>query len=250
MEVQDVVKTEINRGIASTVKVEDLVPYYSESVKKFLRDNQPAMGDKWVKMAGSRLYHFQGKNKEGDLLGSNTDMGVAIATLCPEIPLITGQQLLGLYNQAGDKNPFGVVYINYGVVVDGTPEVNPLQAKVLLESLKARGIALGEGRVPNFTQLRLKADQEAGLCYTLAEDVSADNLAFVSAYPFQSGVGKNGVFGAFLYRHVWSGNGGLPYSDDGGRVVRYDAKGVARAKPRPKTSDLIDTLEKEFLKRF
>jgi len=251
MEVKDIVKTEINRGTASTVKVEDFVPYYIEGVKKFLRDNQSVMGDEWVKMAGSRLYSFQGKNEDGDILGSSTDVGVAIATFCPEIPLITGQQLLELYKQAGDKNPFGAVYIDFGVVVEGDPRVNPIQSKSLLNDFRAREIELGAGRVPNFAQLRLIADSEAGLSYKSAEGVSTDNVAVVPAYPFQGRVGKNGLFGAYLSWHGWCGYYvDLPNSSDAGQVVRYDTEGVARAKPRPRTSDLIDTLEEEFTRRF
>ena len=90
MEIKDIEKVERQRGIASTVKAEDFDPRYTEAVRKFLSDNQSTMGNDWVKMAGSRLYNFQGKNKQGDVLGSSTDTGVAIATLCPEIPPITG----------------------------------------------------------------------------------------------------------------------------------------------------------------
>lgn len=251
MEIKDIEKVERQRGIASTVKVEDFIPGYTESVKKFLRDNQSAMGDNWVKMAGSRLYNLQGKNKEGDVLGSSTDIGVAIATFCPEIPLITGQQLLGMYIQAGNKNPFGNIYIEFGVQANGTPKINPVQAKVLLDEFKARGIKVREGRVPDFVQLRLQADKDAGLVYRLVENVSADNVAVVSAYPFQDRIGKDGLFRAYLNRRDWcAGDDALQGSSDNGRVVRYDAEGVARAKPRANTPDLSDTLAKEFSQKF
>ncbi|MCX6749061.1 MAG: hypothetical protein NT076_05660 [Candidatus Pacearchaeota archaeon] len=251
MEIRDIEKVERQGGIASTIKVEDFILGYAEAVRRFLRDNQPAMGNSWVKGVGDRLYNLQGKNKEGDVLGSSTDIGVAIATFCPEIPLITGQQLLGIYNQAGNKNPFGNVYIDFGAQVNGTPEVNHVQAKVLLEEFKARGIEVGEGRVPNFAQLRLHVDKDAGLVYRLAENASADNIAVVSAYLFKNRVGKNGLFGAFLGRPDWFAyDGDLQYSCDAGRVVRYDAEGVARAEPTKSTPDLFSTLAEDFIRKF
>jgi hypothetical protein len=193
---------------------------------------------------------FQERIGGGDITGSSTDMGVAIATFCPKIPLITGQQLLGLYTQAENKNPIGDVYIDFGVQINGKPKVNPRQAKILLDDFSQRSIKIEHGRVPNFSQLRLMADQEAALAYKLAEDVSSDNIALDSAFPFYS-IGENGLFSAYL---VTSGNwyandDYLAYSYDNGRVVRYDAEGVAPAKPKP-SSDLVSSLTKAFTKRF
>lgn len=196
MEIED--KVEERKGKAYTIKANDLIPQYIEGVKQFLRDNQLEMGDKWVKEAGNRLYNFSGKNKEGDIIGLSTDMGVAIATFCPEVPLITGQQLLGLYKRNGNKNPFGSVYIDFGACVIGNPNTNKHQAKILLQDLKKRKIALEKGRVLDFAQLRLIADKEAGLAYKLAEAVSTDDIALVSDYPFKD-IGENGLFRAYLY---------------------------------------------------
>ena len=250
MEVIDIEKVERKKGVASTVKADDLIPIYVEGVQKFLRDNQSTMGDEWVKMVGGRLYSFSGKNTEGDILGSNSDMGVAIATFCPEVPLIIGQQLLGLYSQARNKNPFGDVYIDFGVQIDGTPKINPAQAKILLDDFRARGIEVGEGRVPNFVQLRLQADKDAGLVYWLVENASADNIAVASAYPFESKIRKDGLFRAYLGRGGWGAYADdLAYSNGSGRVVRYDAEGVTRAEPR-KAKDLVNSLTDEFKKRF
>ena len=190
-------KIERKKGTAYTCKSDDLIPVYTQGVERFLRDNQ-SMGDKWVEMAGERLYRFSGKNKEEDVLGSSTDMGVALATFCPEISLITGQQLLELYTQAGNKNPFGQVYIDFGVQINGNPKINPAQAERLLEDFKNRNIALENGRVPNFAQLRLIADKDAGLIYKLADNVGSDDIAHVSAYPFEGRIGKNGLFRAYL----------------------------------------------------
>lgn len=250
MEVQDIEQIKRQRGITSSVKADDLIPSYSEGVERFLRDNQ-AMGDKWVKTAGERLYRFSGKNEDGDILGSSTDMGVAIATFCPEIPLITGKQILNLYSQAGDKNPFGPVYIDFGVQINGKPKVNPTQAKILLDDLKSKEIKLEQGRVLNFNQLRLIADKDAGLAYRLADNVCSDDIALVSAYPFESRVGKNGLFRAYLggVGCWYSDGGGLPYSDDFGRVVCYNAEGVAQKKSE-RTLDLATSLTQDFIGRF
>ena len=251
MEIKDIEKIERQRGIASTVKADDLIPVYAERVEKFLRDNQSSMGDKWVKMAADHLYNFFEKNGEGDVLGSSTDMDVAIATFCPEIPLITGQQLLGLYMQAGNKNPFGNVYIDFGVQVNGAPEINSAQAKIILNDFKKRGIDVGEGIVPNFNQLKLVAHNDAGLAYRLGENVSKDNFAFVSVYPFGTRIGKDGLFGASLGRvGDWFADVDyLSFSVDG-RVVRYDAEGVAPKKLAQSESNLVKVLTNNFMKRF
>ena len=251
MEIKHTEIIEKQKGTASTVKADDLIPTYSEGVQKFLRDNQKEMGDNWVKIAAERLYRFSGKNNEGDILGSSTDMGVALATFCPEIPLITGQQLLELYSQAKDQNPFGEVYIDFGVQINGEPKTNPTQAKTLLEDFKKNKIELRQGRVPNFNQLRLTADKDSGLAYRLTEDANSDNIPKVSAYPFEGRIGKNGLFRACLGRGGgWYANGGLPGSNDDGRVVRYDAEGVAQKKLEKPSDDLATTLTKDFIGRF
>lgn len=244
MEVTNTEKIKRAKGIASTVKADDFIQQYIGEVERFLRDNQ-SIGDKWVQMAGSKLYNFQGKNKEGDVLGSSTDIGVAIATFT-DVPLITGQQLLELYNQAGEKNPFGNVYIDFGAQVNRAQKVNSVQAGILMNEFKIRGINIGEGIVPNFAQLRLVADKDAGLAYKLAEDVK--EVAPVSMYPFYR-VGKDGLFRASLYGYSsWDADGdSLADSYGDGRVVRYDAEGVAHKKPQ---EDLVATFTKEFRKKF
>jgi len=240
-----------NLGIVSTVKVDDFILQYNEGVQKFLRDNHLAMGDAWVESVGEKLYNFQGKNDEGDLLGSSTDMGVAIATFCPEIPLIRGKQLLEVYRQAGNRNPFGNVYVDFGVAVIGSPKTNSVQAQIILDGLKSRGIEVKEGRVLDFAQLRLVANKDYGLAYKIADDVSSDNVSLVSTYPFAY-IGKNGLFRAYLYRNChWNADFvGFAGSSDDGRVVRYDAEGVARASVKPKVEDLVSKLGRDFAKRF
>jgi hypothetical protein len=251
MEIRDIEKIERVKGVASVVKSDDLIPFYTERVEKFLTDNRSAYGDNWVKGSANNLYCFYGKNSEGDLLGSSTNMGVAIATFCPEIPLITGQQLLGLYIQAGNKNPFGNVYVDFGVQINGSPNVNSAKAKILLEDFKKRGIEVKEGRVLNFNQLRLIADSNAGLAYMLTEDVSKDNLALVSEYPFRD-VGVNGLYGVYLNLDcsLFAGGVNLVDSSGDGRVVRYDAEGVAPKKLACPESNLIKSLTNNFLKKF
>ncbi|MFA5020371.1 MAG: hypothetical protein WC533_04730 [Candidatus Pacearchaeota archaeon] len=248
IEIQDI-KTRV--GVASTVRANDLIPVYVEGVKRFLRDNL-SMGEEWVKTARGRLYNFSGKSGEGDILGSSADMGVAIATFFPEFPLITGQQLLRLYLKIGNKNPSGHVYIDFGVQINGKPRFNQIQAEILLKDFKSRGIDVGEGRVPDFNQLRLVADENCGLAYRLAEDVIAENIVAVSAYPFGTRVGKDGLFGAYLdgdgswYAIV----GGLPSSGSVGQMVRYDTKGVVPKKLDTSSDNLVDKLTRDFIKRF
>ncbi len=252
MEIKDIIKVEQQRGTASTVKADDLIPAYTEGVQRFLRDNQSAMGDKWVKLAGERLYRFSGKNNQGDVLGSSTDMGVAIATFCPEIPLITGQKLLELYSRAENQNPFGQVYIDFGVQINGEPKTNSAQAEILLKDLRDRNIQLEQGRVPNFNQLRLVADKNTGLAYRLADNAHSNNIALVSTYPFKGRVGKNGLFSAYLDRlGDWFADADyLPDSYDYGRVVCYDAKGVVQKKSDKPESDLVASLTQDFVGRF
>jgi len=248
MEVRHIQKVERKLGVASTVKFDDFLPQYTEGVERFLRDNS-SLGEDWVRQAGEKLYSLQGKNKEGDLLGSSTDVGVAIATFT-DIPLIRGSQSLELYKQAGDKNPFGSVYIDFGANINGNPNTNPFQAELLLKDFKKRGIKIGDGRVPDLVQLRLIASPEAGLAYKLADGVTADNIALVSAYPFRKEwIGKNGLFRAYLnWFGYWdAGVGSLADSNDCGRVVRYDAEGVV---PKKLEKDLAGTLTEEFSKRF
>jgi len=244
MEIADIEKVERKKGIASTVKADDFIGQYSEGVARFLIDNK-SMGDGWVQNVGSQLYNFSGKNKEGEVLGSSTDMCVAIATFT-DIPLITGQQLLELYNQARKKNLFGNVYIDFGVQVNGFPKVNSIQAKLLIDEFKKRRIEVGEGVFPNFEQLRLIADKDAGLAYKLTHDVK--ELAPVSSYPFYN-IGKNGLFRAYFDGNgTWHTSGvTLANSYDCGRLVRYDAEGVARKKLQ---KDLIATLTEDFRAKF
>ena len=238
-------------GIASIIKADEFIPQYTEGVERFLRDNQN-LGEEWIRNVKEKLCGFQGKNKDGNLLGSSIDIGVAIATFT-DIPLITGNQLLGIYEQAGKKNPFGEVYVDFGVALIGVPQVNSVRATKLLEDFTRRGINLENGRVPDFAQLRLIMDKCVGLSYKLTENVSSDDVALVSAYPFGSYVGNNGLFRACL-----DGDGswyaddvGLADSDGDGRVVRYDAEGVTpRVAPKSNTQDLIAGLVKEFTDKF
>lgn len=251
MQISHTRKIEQELGVASTLKADDFIPQYIGGIAKFLRDNQSTMGEQWVKETAEKLYNFQGKNKEGDSLGSSTILLAAISHFCPEIPLITGQQLFDLYKQAGNKNPFGDVYIDFGVQVNGKPSRNPAQAKALLESYKANGIDSKKIVVPNFAQVSLLADKEAGLVLKLKEGVKQSDLALASDYPFEGRVGENGLFRAYLY-----GYGGwcacidyLADSGDGGRVVRYDDEGVV-PKKKEVEYDLITRLQKEFAKKY
>ena len=247
MQIVHTQKVERTLGRASTVKA-DVMPQYYEAVQRFLRDNA-SLGENWQRQVGQILYNYQGKNTEGEILGSHP-YGQVFMNQFLGIPVIGGEELLDLYKQMGNKNPIGPVYTDFGLQLSGRPEKNEAQAKALLSSFNKYGIKLGEGRVPNLSQLRLNADQNAGLLFTLNEGVTDDKVRSVSDYPFAS-VGKNGLFGAYLGGGGdWCAGGGLASSDDGGRVVRYDAEGVARSEPRANAKDLPETLADEFRKKF
>jgi len=89
------------------------------------------------------------------------------------------------------------------------------------------------------------------LAYMLTEDVSKDNLALVSEYPFRD-VGVNGLSGVYLSRvgSLFARCGDLVYSNVNGRVVRYDAEGVALKKLAYSEPNLIKSLTNNFLKKF
>jgi hypothetical protein len=233
-------------GEASPLIYSEFMPFLKEKVAKFLRDNQAEMGDEWVRDAHSKLYLSLGKNQKGELIGSNIYIGAAIATLCPEIPLIEGQQLLALTKSTGSKTPFGPVYVDFGCFL--TPEayeMNPFEAGILAESFKKRGINLREGKVPNFNQLKLVPDKKIGLVFKLADNdnVREDRIADVSDYPFYA-IGKKGLFRACLSVDGWYAvDDRLAYSSDYGRMVRYDKSGVAPQKlSLERKRDLVYTL--------
>ena len=253
MEIEDIEKFERKLGTASTVKADDIIPIYIERIGKFLRDNQGEMGDPWVENTAEKLYIFERSEKDGDLVRSNIDAGIALATFLPEFPLIAGQQLLSLYKQAGNKNPFGDVYIDFGIQINGKPETNPVQMKAILDELSSRGIKEKEGII-NFSKLRLKT-HELGLKYVLSEDFNVEDVEPVSIYPFNKNyIGKNGLFRACLYGGSdWDAyDDGLSDSDDVGRVVRYDTEGVVPKKlPQIKNKvDLVQKLNDNFSERF
>jgi len=242
--VKDVERVERTRGIASTVQSKEIIPIYSEAVQRFLRDNED-LGENWQKMATGYLFDcFKGTDKEGNLVGSNSYAGVAMATLAA-IPLIRGKQLLRMWENAGKGNPFGSVYIDFGVQANGKPEANSAQAKILLESLEKYD--LKESVIPDFCQLRLVPDQNAGLVFKIADNVNPNELTPVSAYPFETRVGKDGLFRAYLVSGWFAVGGNLAASDGLGRVVRYDAEGAA---PKKTERDVVSDLAAQFSSRF
>ena len=252
MKIEHIEKVERKLGTASTVKADDIIPIYIERIGKFLRDNQGEMGDPWVEDSARKLYIFK-KNSGGDVIQSNIYTGVALATFLPEVPLITGQQLLSLYKQAGNKNPFGDVYIDFGIQINGKPETNPVQMKAILDELSSRGIKEKEGII-NFSKLRLKT-HELGLKYVLSEDFNVEDVEPVSTYPFNKNyIGKNGLFRAYLnWGSDWlARDDDLSDSNGGGRVVRYDTEGVVPKKlPQIKNKvDLVQKLNDNFSERF
>jgi len=254
MEIEDIEKFERKLGKASTIKADDIIPTYVDRVGKFLKDNQGTMGDAWVEDSARKLYIFK-KNSGGDVIQSNIYTGVALATFLPEVPLITGQQLLSLYKQAGNKNPFGDVYIDFGIQINGKPEINSGQARILSKDFKSRDIKIEDRKVPNFNQLKLIADKDTGLAYRLTEDASKENIAEVFEYPISNDyIGKNGLFRAYLNRGSdwYADGGGLSFSYDYGRVVRYDTEGVVPKKLSQKKLkiDLVQKLSDNFLERF
>ena len=248
MKVNHIRKVEEKLGVASTLKA-DFINYYRAGVEKFLRDNQKEMGDKWVEQVGSILYNFQGKNKEADILGSSPYILTAMQTFCPDIHLITGKQLLELYNLAGNKNPFGAVYIDFGIQANGEPKTNHVKAKALLESYKHNGINTDEVLVPDFCQLNLVPDKEGGLVFKLKDGVTKEALTPASEYPFGNRIRKNGLFRVYLDGGdaCVAHDDGLAGSTQDGRVVCYDAEGVELKKYSP---DTITQLSTSFLSKF
>jgi hypothetical protein len=247
MQIVHTQKVERTLGRASTVKA-DIMPQYYEAVQRVLRDNA-SLGENWQRQVGKILYNYQGKNTEEDILGSHP-YGQVFMNQFLGIPVIGGEELLDLYKQAGNKNPIGSIYTDFGLQISGRPETNNAQAEALLASFKKHGIKLGEGRVPNLAHLRLNADQNAGLLFTLNEGVTDDKVRSISDYPFIS-VGKNGLLRAYLGRYgSWFANGDLANSNDDGRVVRYDAEGVAVPRIEKSTSDLVTIVGEEFRKKF
>jgi len=245
--VDDVRKVEVEKlvGRASTISAEEFKPVWADVVERFLREHEKSLGNNCVRQVGGYLYNgFRGVDPEGNLTGSGPYIGVAIATLLPEINLIKGRQLLELYLQKQRKNPFGNVLIDFGVLINGE-KVNPVQARILLEEMKKRSLEIGEGVVPDFCQLRLCADENAGLVYKLADEVTKDNLTSVSVYPFQY-VGKEGLFRAYLNRggDWYADDEYLAISGDDGRVVKYDAEGIT---PKKLKRDLVSILKDGFL---
>ena len=206
------------------------------------------MGDKWVKETAERLFRFYGTTEDGDLRGSSTYIGAAIATFCPEIPLITGKELLSVVENTGSKTPFGLAYVDFGVQVDGEPETNSDQARVLQEDYKLRGIDNSEIWVPDFKQLVLVPDRKTGLVFRLADSVEQKDLTPASKYNFKNRIGKDGLFGAYLNDvGVWCANGvGLADSYEYGRGVRYDAEGVVPAEISAIEKSLVNKLVDEF----
>jgi hypothetical protein len=248
-EIKDVEKIERTLGIASTVQAKDIVPVYSEAVQRFLKDNE-RLGEDWQRQAAGYLLDcFKGTDNEGNIKGSNIYAGVAIATLT-DIPLIRGRELLRMWETAGRINPFGSVYVDFGVQANGMPKVSSAQASVLLQSLKKYN--LKEDVVPDFCQLRLVPDQNSGLVFKIADNVEPSELAPVSQYPFEGRVGRDGLFRACLSSTYWFANGDcLGVSIDDGRVVRYDAEGVApKMKIIETRKDLASELAKRFSSRF
>ncbi len=250
MEVKHIQRVEKQLGTARTVKVDEVIPQYREGVAKFLRDHQ-SLGDSWIEQTAKLLYHFQGRNAEGDLLGSSLYMLTAMSQFCPEVNLINGKQLLDLYKLKENKNPFGKVYIDFGVQVNGKPDTNPTQARFLLNNYKQNGIDNKGIVVPHFSQLELVADNKSGLLFKLRNGAKQDDLVLASDFPFGNYVGKNGLFRAVLDGDGdwFAGGDGLAGSYVYGRVVCYNAEGVAPKKIGVQ-SDLISRLDSEFSKKF
>ena len=251
MKVEHIKKIEQRKGSASTLEAKEFIPLYAERVHKFLKDKEKSLGDDWVKDTASKLYVLNKNNRE-EVTNSNTYTGVFIATYCPEISLITGKQLKDLCKDTESKTPLGSVYIDFAIQLNGEPKTNSAQAKALSKDYKTRRINTSEIWVPDFTQLRLKADKDAGLIFVLAEDVKQNNLTLASEYPFNNRIGKNGLFKAIL--NTGGGWGAdddcLSDSADVGRVVRYDAEGVKIQKFETPKKDLPSQLKRDFLRKF
>ena len=220
--VRDIETVEREKGVASTVKVDDFKVQYAEGVEKFIRDNS-SLGDAWQRDVARRLYNFQGRDQEGNVLGSSSEMSTAVSMFCPEIQPIKGKQFLNLYKKMGNKNPFGNVYVEFGVALtpeQGSYNINRVQAKALSDQFKLHGIPLEQGLVPDFCQLVLSPDMDSGLVFKLAGDVKKGEVPSIGDYPFGNYIGKNGLFGACVDRSDWNANNeNLANSNDNGLMA-------------------------------
>lgn len=236
-------------GTLSLVRFSDFVPAYTEVVRRFLKDNEN-LGNPWIESASKKLLIYE--NKGGLVAQSNSYAEVLTASL---IPMVTYNQMRRGCEKAGTQNPFGEIYIDLGFNINGNPQTNEAQAKYLLEQMKTRGIKVKNPRGFSFNQLELKASPEAGLVFGIREEVEEDgnnspeNLEPSKFYSF----GKNGLFRVYLNcdGYWFAYVDGLASSNDVGRVVRYDAEGVAPKKLEVSQTkeNLADRLVCDYQKR-
>jgi hypothetical protein len=229
------------KGIASIVKADDMQKY-AEGVNQFLHDYRKELGDDWVNRTASQLY-FMSKNGDGEIIGSNTQVGAAISTIT-NIPLITGKQALGLYDKIREEFGERVFNVDVGIYFHGEPITNSPEAIFLRNQLSRKGINRTDG-VIDLRNLRLTVNSSGDLIYGLPEYFSEEQIAPISMFPV-IGAKKDGLFRLTLSNHFWDLSENLVRWDNYGHLIRYDTKDV---EPKPK-KDLVDRLTQEFLARL
>jgi hypothetical protein len=163
------------------------------------------------------------------------------------IPLVDLQVLRRVYEE-NKGTPFPDTYVETGLALIPGEEgysMNKDLAEILAADFGKKGIEIREGRVPNFSQLRLIPNQETGLAFKLNETAEKDKILNLRDYKWDY-VGKNGLFRAYLnVNGYWNADDdNLADSGNDGRVVCYDAEGVEPKKP---TSDVpIDEITKRI----
>ena len=219
----------ILEGTLSTLQDAEVRPAYAEAVKKLVRDNS-SMGEKWQgRVLDLLLTPMKTPSDDGTLIGSNPYMNTLLARI--GIPLVELPRLRQAYEQNNNKSPFPGNYVETGLALipeRGNYQINRDLAKILDTDFKKRNIPLGKGRVPNFSQLMLVPDQTIGLAFTLNETADKNNVPNLRDFNWNYG-GKNGLFRAYLNNYSdWCADGGLlENSNSCGRVVEYNAEGVA-----------------------
>ena len=232
--------TEAKNAI-STVKDGDIRLAYVDSVEKFVKDNSN-MGERWQhRVLNLLLDSINAPGDDGDLRGSSPYMLTFMSEHIRGLDLVTLQQLREAYKRNGDETPFPGLYVETGLALvpgenGGYDGRNKVLAEILAKDFVSKGLSFDtNGIVPNFAQLSVIPHKKNGLAFILNETATRKNIPILEDYGW-SFMGGGGLFRACL--DCDSGWGayydGLEYSDEGGRVVKYDAKGVAPKKLKSK----------------
>ncbi len=234
-----IISVPLVEGVASTLKDTEVRGIYADEVERFVKDNF-VLGAKWQERILDLLLNpIKTPADDGDLKGSIPYILTFMQEHIDGLNLITLQELRQAYEQNKQKTPFPNTYVETGLALipHECYERNNYQANKLDSDFKTKGIDIGIGRVPNFAQLRVVPDEKSGLIFRLNETATRDNIPNLKDYKWNH-VGKNDLFRAYLSSGSdWCADyGDLVDSSEDGRVVRYDAEGVAPKKLKSQVS--------------